>query len=64
MQGTIVKIVAADGQQVTAGDTIVVLEAMKMEQPLAAHKDGTVSGLAVQVGQTVPAGGIICQLKD
>jgi acetyl-CoA/propionyl-CoA carboxylase biotin carboxyl carrier protein len=64
MQGTIVKIVAADGQQVSAGDTIVVLEAMKMEQPLAAHKDGTVTGLAVEVGQTVTAGGIICQLKD
>jgi acetyl-CoA/propionyl-CoA carboxylase biotin carboxyl carrier protein len=64
MQGTIVKIVAADGQRVKAGDTIVVLEAMKMEQPLAAHKDGTVSGMAVQVGQTVPAGETICQLKD
>ena len=42
MQGTIVKIVAADGQHVSAGDTVVVLEAMKMEQPLTAHKDGTV----------------------
>ncbi len=64
MQGTIVKIVAAEGQQVSAGDTIVVLEAMKMEQPLTAHKDGTVAGLAVQVGQTVPAGEVICQLRD
>jgi acetyl-CoA/propionyl-CoA carboxylase, biotin carboxylase, biotin carboxyl carrier protein len=64
MQGTIVQIVAAEGQRVSAGDTIVVLEAMKMEQPLTAHKDGTVTGLAVQVGQTVPAGEIICQLKD
>jgi acetyl-CoA/propionyl-CoA carboxylase biotin carboxyl carrier protein len=63
MQGTIVKIVTADGQPVSAGDTIVVLEAMKMEQPLTAHKDGTVSGLSVQVGQTVPAGAVICQLK-
>jgi acetyl-CoA/propionyl-CoA carboxylase biotin carboxyl carrier protein len=63
MQGTIVKIVAADGEQVEAGDTIVVLEAMKMEQPLTAHKAGTVSGLSVQVGQTVPAGAVICQLK-
>jgi acetyl-CoA/propionyl-CoA carboxylase biotin carboxyl carrier protein len=62
-QGTIVKIVAADGEQVDAGDTIVVLEAMKMEQPLTAHKAGTVSGLSVQVGQTVPAGAVICQLK-
>jgi acetyl-CoA/propionyl-CoA carboxylase, biotin carboxylase, biotin carboxyl carrier protein len=62
MQGTIVKIVSPDGQPVSAGDTIVVLEAMKMEQPLTAHKAGTVSGLSVQVGQTVPAGAVICQL--
>jgi acetyl-CoA/propionyl-CoA carboxylase, biotin carboxylase, biotin carboxyl carrier protein len=62
MQGTIVKIVTADGQAVNVGDTIVVLEAMKMEQPLTAHKAGTVSGLSVQVGQTVPAGAVICQL--
>jgi acetyl-CoA/propionyl-CoA carboxylase biotin carboxyl carrier protein len=64
MQGTIVKIVAAEGQRVSAGETVVVLEAMKMEQPLTAHKDGTVTGLAVQVGQTVPSGEIICQLRD
>jgi acetyl-CoA/propionyl-CoA carboxylase, biotin carboxylase, biotin carboxyl carrier protein len=64
MQGTIVQILAAEGQRVSAGDTIVVLEAMKMEQPLTAHKDGTVTGLAVEVGQTVPAGEIICQLRD
>jgi acetyl-CoA/propionyl-CoA carboxylase, biotin carboxylase, biotin carboxyl carrier protein len=63
MQGTIVKIVAADGQQVAAGDTIVVLEAMKMEQPLTAHKAGTVTGLSISVGQTVPAGAVICQLR-
>jgi acetyl-CoA/propionyl-CoA carboxylase, biotin carboxylase, biotin carboxyl carrier protein len=64
MQGTIVKIVAAEGQAVTAGDTIVVLEAMKMEQPLTAHQDGTVTGLAVEVGQTVAAGAVICELGD
>ena len=64
MQGTIVKVVAADGQRVSAGDTIVVLEAMKMEQPLTAHRDGTVRDLAVEVGQTVPAGAVICQLQD
>jgi acetyl-CoA/propionyl-CoA carboxylase biotin carboxyl carrier protein len=63
MQGTIVKIVAADGEQVAAGDTIVVLEAMKMEQPLTAHKAGTVTGLSITVGQTVPAGAVICQLR-
>ena len=64
MQGTIVKIVAADGEQVSAGDTVVVLEAMKMEQPLTAHKAGTVAGLSVQIGQTVPAGEVICQIRD
>jgi acetyl-CoA/propionyl-CoA carboxylase biotin carboxyl carrier protein len=64
MQGTIVKIVAPQGQRVEVGDTIVVLEAMKMEQPLTAHKPGTVSDLTVQVGQTVPAGHLICRLAD
>jgi acetyl-CoA/propionyl-CoA carboxylase biotin carboxyl carrier protein len=64
MQGTIAKIVAEEGQRVSAGDTIVVLEAMKMEQPLTAHKDGTVTGLAVAIGQTVPAGGVICEILD
>jgi acetyl-CoA/propionyl-CoA/long-chain acyl-CoA carboxylase, biotin carboxylase, biotin carboxyl carrier protein len=64
MQGTIIKIVASEGQRVTAGDTVVVLEAMKMEQPLTAHKDGTVAGLAVEIGQTVSAGMAICRLED
>ncbi len=64
MQGTIIKIAVADGERVAAGDVIVVLEAMKMEQPLTAHKDGTVTGLAVSVGQTVAAGAPICELKD
>jgi acetyl-CoA/propionyl-CoA carboxylase, biotin carboxylase, biotin carboxyl carrier protein len=64
MQGTIVKIVVAEGQQVSADDTVVVLEAMKMEQPLKAHRAGTVTGLAVAVGQTVTSGTEICQIKD
>jgi acetyl-CoA/propionyl-CoA carboxylase, biotin carboxylase, biotin carboxyl carrier protein len=64
MQGTIVKIVAPEGQAVAAGDTIVVLEAMKMEQPLTAHKAGTVTGLSVEVGQTVTAGAVICELGE
>ena len=50
MQGTIVKVVAEDGQQVAAGDPVVVLEAMKMEQPLNAHKAGTITGLTADVG--------------
>ncbi len=64
MQGTIVKIVAENGQHVTAGEAVVVLEAMKMEQPLTAHKDGTVADLTVEVGQTVSAGQVICRLAD
>jgi acetyl-CoA/propionyl-CoA carboxylase biotin carboxyl carrier protein len=64
MQGTIVKIVAAEGSVVSAGDTVVILEAMKMEQPLTAHKDGTVTALAVEVGQTVTADTEICKITD
>lgn len=64
MQGTIVKVVAGDGDTVAEGDTVVVLEAMKMEQPLTAHKAGTITGLAAAVGQTVTSGATICEIKD
>ncbi|WP_155348915.1 acetyl/propionyl/methylcrotonyl-CoA carboxylase subunit alpha [Acrocarpospora pleiomorpha] len=64
MQGTIVKVLAAEGDEVAAGDVIVVLEAMKMEQPLTAHKTGTVVGMSAQVGATVAAGAVICEIKD
>jgi acetyl-CoA/propionyl-CoA/long-chain acyl-CoA carboxylase, biotin carboxylase, biotin carboxyl carrier protein len=64
MQGTIVKIAVEDGQTVAAGDLVVVLEAMKMENPVTAHKAGTVTGLAVGVGETVTQGTVLCELKD
>ncbi|HEY8482417.1 MAG TPA: biotin carboxylase N-terminal domain-containing protein [Spirillospora sp.] len=64
MQGTIVKIVAENGATVEAGDTVVVLEAMKMEQPITAHKSGTLTGLDAEVGQTVSSGAVICEIKD
>ena len=64
MQGTIIKIAVEEGQRVSAGDVVVVLEAMKMEQPLTAHRDGTVTRLAVTVGQTVSAGAVICSVED
>ncbi|MGI8693303.1 MAG: acetyl/propionyl/methylcrotonyl-CoA carboxylase subunit alpha [Geodermatophilaceae bacterium] len=64
MQGTIVKIAVEDGATVSAGDLIVVLEAMKMEQPLNAHKDGTVSGLAAEVGAVITSGSVICEITD
>ncbi len=64
MQGTIVKVAVEEGQQVGPGDVIVVLEAMKMEQPLTAHKAGTVSGLNAEVGATVTSGAVLCEIKD
>jgi acetyl-CoA/propionyl-CoA carboxylase biotin carboxyl carrier protein len=64
MQGTIVKVAVEDGAQVEAGDLIVVLEAMKMEQPLNAHKAGTVTGLGASVGDVVTAGTALCEIKD
>jgi acetyl-CoA/propionyl-CoA carboxylase biotin carboxyl carrier protein len=64
MQGTIVKVAVEDGTEVAEGDVIVVLEAMKMEQPLKAHKAGTVSGLQAEVGATVTNGAVICEIKD
>ena len=64
MQGTIVKVAVEEGATVEEGDVIVVLEAMKMEQPLKAHKAGTVSGLKAEVGSGVTNGEVICEIKD
>jgi acetyl-CoA/propionyl-CoA carboxylase biotin carboxyl carrier protein len=64
MQGTIVKVAVEEGQTVEAGELIVVLEAMKMEQPLNAHKAGTVTGLNAEIGSTVPTGTVLCEIKD
>jgi len=64
MQGTIVKVGVEDGASVAEGDMIVVLEAMKMEQPLKAHKSGTVAGLSATVGSSVANGEVICEIKD
>ncbi|MFD5148964.1 acetyl/propionyl/methylcrotonyl-CoA carboxylase subunit alpha [Streptomyces sp. NPDC058401] len=64
MQGTIVKVAVEEGQQVNEGDLIVVLEAMKMEQPLNAHRSGTIVGLAAEVGASLTSGAAICEIKD
>ncbi|KWW42574.1 acetyl/propionyl/methylcrotonyl-CoA carboxylase subunit alpha [Micrococcus luteus] len=64
MQGTVVKVAAENGQTVAEGDLIVVVEAMKMEQPLAAHRAGVVSGLEVEPGQTVTAGTVVATIAD
>jgi acetyl-CoA/propionyl-CoA carboxylase biotin carboxyl carrier protein len=64
MQGTIVKIAVNEGDTVAAGDLVVVLEAMKMEQPLSAHRSGTVKGLSAVVGEVVGSGTVICSITD
>ncbi len=64
MQGTIVKVAVEEGAEVAEGDVIVVLEAMKMEQPLKAHKAGTVTGLSAAVGDSVTSGAVVCEIKD
>jgi acetyl-CoA/propionyl-CoA carboxylase biotin carboxyl carrier protein len=60
MQGTIVKLAVAEGDVVATGDLVVVLEAMKMEQPITAHQDGTVTDLTAEVGSVVTAGAALC----
>jgi acetyl-CoA/propionyl-CoA carboxylase biotin carboxyl carrier protein len=62
MQGTIVKVAVSVGDSVAQGDLVVVLEAMKMEQPLYAHKAGVVTDLVADVGSTVSAGAVICTI--
>lgn len=64
MQATVVKVAVEDGQQVAEGDLVVVLEAMKMEQSIYAHKDGTVAGLDALIGETVPSGHVLLNIVD
>ena len=64
MQGTIVKVAVSEGDTVAEGDLVVVLEAMKMEQPLNAHRAGVVKGLSVEAGQTVASGDTLCEIVD
>lgn len=63
MQGTVVTVTAEEGQDVAMGDVIVVVEAMKMEQPLTAHKAGTVTGLSLSPGNSVSNGTVVCEVK-
>jgi len=64
MQGTIVKVAVEVGQTVAAGDLVIVLEAMKMEQPLTAHKDGVITLVNAEIGATVSSGTILLEIKD
>ena len=64
MQGTIVKVAVEEGQTVANGDVLVVLEAMKMEQPITASRSGVVKGLNAEIGATVSAGAVLCSIED
>ena len=64
MQGTVVKVAVEVGQRVEVGDLIIVLEAMKMEQPLIAHKAGTIANLTAVIGETVSSGTVLCDIID
>ena len=64
MQGTVVKIAVVDGQSVEVGDLVIVLEAMKMEQPLNAHKAGKITNLKAVIGETVSSGTVLCDIID
>lgn len=64
MQGTVIKINVEEGAEVAEGDTVVVLEAMKMENPVKAHKSGVVTGLAIAAGEGVTKGQVLLEIKD
>ena len=64
MQGTVVKIAVEEGQSVEAGELIIVLEAMKMEQPLNAHKSGVIKNLKAVIGETVASGTVLCDIIE
>jgi acetyl-CoA/propionyl-CoA carboxylase biotin carboxyl carrier protein len=64
MQSTVVKLAVAVGDKVIDGDLIIVLEAMKMEQPMTTHRDGVIKSIAVSVGETIPAGTVLVEFED
>ena len=64
MQGTVVKIAISEGDRVEVGDLVIVLEAMKMEQPLMAHKAGVIGNLSAAIGATVSSGTALCDIID
>ena len=64
MQGTVVKVAVTQGQSVEKGDLVIVLEAMKMEQPLMAHRSGVISNLSAVIGETVASGTVLCDIIE
>ena len=64
MQGTVVKVAVTQGQSVEKGDLVIVLEAMKMEQPLMAHRSGVISNLTAVIGESVTSGTVLCDIIE
>jgi acetyl-CoA/propionyl-CoA carboxylase biotin carboxyl carrier protein len=64
MQGTVVKVAVTQGQNVEKGDLVIVLEAMKMEQPLMAHRTGVISNLSAVIGESVTSGTVLCDIIE
>jgi acetyl-CoA/propionyl-CoA carboxylase biotin carboxyl carrier protein len=64
MQGTVVNVSVTQGQSVEKGDLVIVLEAMKMEQPLMAHRSGVISNLSAVIGETVTSGTVLCDIIE
>jgi acetyl-CoA/propionyl-CoA carboxylase biotin carboxyl carrier protein len=64
MQGTVVKVAVTQGQSVEKGDLVIVLEAMKMEQPLMAHRSGVIANLTAVIGETVASGTVLCDIIE
>ncbi len=64
MQGTVVKVAVVEGDRVSEGDLVVVLEAMKMEQPINAHRSGVVARLQAEPGASVTSGQVLCEIVD
>ena len=64
MQGTVVKVAVTQGQIVEQGDLVIVLEAMKMEQPLMAHRSGVISNLTVAIGESITSGTVLCDIIE
>ena len=64
MQGTVVKVAVTQGQSVEKGDLVIVLEAMKMEQPLMAHRSGVISNLTALIGESVTSGTVLCDIIE
>jgi len=64
MQGTVVKVAVTQGQSVEKGDLVIVLEAMKMEQPLMAHRSGVIANLTAVIGESVTSGAVLCDIIE